>query len=90
MFGAFFLTPRTSAIFALLAHGFNEEPVTVPQTGGAAKIFLETWQNLDGVVVIFRNRCEFFLHPKNGFVKTLRFFVIIKRIFPSNEAFCWI
>jgi len=33
-------TDGTSAIFALLAHGFNEEPVTVPETGGAAKIFL--------------------------------------------------
>ena len=44
----FFQTPRTSAIFALLAHGFNEEPVTVPETGGAAKIFLETWR-MDGV-----------------------------------------
>ena len=69
MFRVFaFQTPRTSAIFALLAHGFNEEPVTVPETGGAAKIFLETWR-LDGVVVggalalLFKGWV--FLHPKN-------------------------
>jgi hypothetical protein len=41
--------PRTSATFALLAHGFDDSTVpTVPQTQGVAKIFLATWQGITG------------------------------------------
>eukprot|EP00913_Durusdinium_trenchii_P028188 g26426.t1 len=45
-------TDGTSAMFALLAHGFDEEgaPVTVPGTKGVAKVFLASRCALPGTV----------------------------------------